>query len=95
MSPTRPSELVVLFLAQLLVGFAVGVVYFEALRRTAMRFTTRKGWLEPVALTASRIGIAVAVFAIAARFGAAALLVTFAGFLIARTVAVYRSRRAV
>jgi len=95
MSTARRFELVVLFLAQLLVGFAVGVVYFGALRRTVMRFTTRKGWLEPVALTASRIGIAVAVLAIAARLGAAALLVTFAGFLTARTVAVYRSRRAV
>ncbi len=94
MSPTRSFELVALFLAQLLGGLAVGVVYFEALRRTIMRFTTRQGWLEPVALTASRIGMAVAVFAIAARLGAAALLATFTGFLIARTVAVYRSRRA-
>lgn len=94
MSPA-PFEPSVLFLAQLLVGFAVGFVYFEALRRTVTRLTVRKGWFEPLALTASRVGIAVAAFAIAARVGAAALLVTFVGFLIARTVAVYRSRRAV
>ena len=93
MSPTRTSELVVPLAAQLLVGFAVGVVYFKALRRTGMRLTARKGWLEPVALTASRIGVAVALFATAARIGAVALLVTLGGFLIARSVAVYRSRR--
>jgi len=94
MSPTRPLEFVALLCTQLLVGFAVGIVYFEALRRTVARFAARNGWLEPVALTVSRIGVAFAVFAIAARSGAAALLVTFVGFLMARTVALYWARKA-
>lgn len=94
MKPAMPFEPIVPCLAQLLAGFGVGVVYFEALRRTVMRLTARNGWLEPVALTAGRIGVVVAVFAIAARTGAVALLVTFVGFLLARTVALHRSRRA-
>ena len=93
MNPTRPIEHIALLCAQLLVGLIVGMVHFAALRRSVMRFTAAKGWLEPVALTLSRIGLAVAAFAIAARSGAAALLVTFVGFLIARAVALYRTRR--
>jgi len=94
MSPTGASWLAVQFLAQLLAGFAVGVVYFESLRRTVVRCTARTGWLEPAALTAGRIAVAVAVFAIAARVGAVALLLCFAGFLLARHIALRRSRRA-
>lgn len=94
MSPTPSVESGVAILAQLLLGFGTGLVYFEALRRAVVLVGVRKGWLEPVALTAGRVGIAVALFAAAARIGATALLATFAGFLIARVVAVYRARRA-
>ncbi len=87
-------ELLARLIGQLLVGFAVGVGYFAALRRTVMRFTTGKGRLESAALTAGRIGMAIAVFAVAARLGCAALLLTLTGFLTARTAAVYRSRGA-
>lgn len=94
MKPAPPFDHFGLCLALALAGFGVGLVYFAALRRTVRRFTARDGWLEPVALTMGRIGVAVAVLAIAARAGAAALLVTFTGFLLARAVALYRSRRA-
>jgi hypothetical protein len=85
---------IALCLASLLAGFGVGLLYFELLRRTVIRFTARTGWLEPVALTATRMGTAVAVLVIAARMGVLALLLTLAGFLLARTVALDHARRA-
>jgi F1F0 ATPase subunit 2 len=94
MSLTLPLDSVALLLAPLLAGFGLGLLYFEALRRTVARFTARDGWPAPVALTVGRMGVAAAVLAVAARAGAATLLVTFLGFLLARTVALHRSRRA-
>ncbi len=94
MNPAHPLEPIVSLLVPLLAGFGLGLLYFEALRRTVTLFAAGAGWFRPVALTLGRISIAVIVLAIAARMGTVALLVTFAGFLLARTVALYRSRRA-
>lgn len=74
-----------LALAMAPVGFAFGLVYFAALRRSvarlaAIRLATDRSWLEPVALTLGR-------------WGAASLLATFAGFLLARAFAVRVARR--
>jgi len=94
MNSPLPLAPVGLLLAPLLAGFGAGLVYFAALRRTVGRFVAGVGWLEPVALTLGRLGVAVAMFACAARTGAPALFVTFVGFLLARTAALYRSRKA-
>lgn len=92
MSPGLPFKPIMQVLAFLLAGSAVGVLYFEALRQTIKRLSARDGWLGPAILTAGRIGGAASVLAIAAHMSAAALLVTFLGFLLARTVALYRAR---
>ena len=68
-------------------GFVSGLAYFAALRRTVAVFAAGRGWLIPAGLTLGRIGVAIAVLALAAKIGAAALLATFIGFLVARAVA--------
>jgi NhaP-type Na+/H+ or K+/H+ antiporter len=93
MTHIQPLEPSLLLLILLPAGFALGLLYFEALRRTVKRITARDGWRGAIALTAGRVVALIAVLAVAARLGAMALLVTFAGFLLARTVALYRSRR--
>jgi F1F0 ATPase subunit 2 len=94
MNRTPSFEPIVMYLAPLLTGFGVGLLYFAALGETVKRLSARDGWLEPVALTLGRLGITIAVLAAAARTGAAALLVTFVGFLLARTLALHHARRA-
>lgn len=77
-----------------LAGFVFGLLYFAALHRTAILFAARRGWLPPVALTLVRIGAATVFLAFAAKSGAAPLLASFAGFLLARTVALRIAGRA-
>jgi F1F0 ATPase subunit 2 len=77
-----------------LIGFAFGLVYFAALRRTVTLFAAGRGWFVPVALTLSRIGVAILVLVLAAKLGGASLLATFIGFLLARTVALRAGRSA-
>ena len=83
-----------LIMMMVVMGFAFGLAYFEALRRTISLFAAGRGWLAPVALTLGRIAAAVIVLVIAAMLGAASLLATFLGFLLARTVATRAARRA-
>ena len=74
-------------------GLVAGLAYFTALRRAVNLYVAGEGWFGPVALTLGRfLGIA-AFFAVAVRFGAAALLAGSLGFLIARTITVHRVRR--
>ena len=77
-----------------MIGFAFGLVYFAALRRTVMLFATGRGWFVPVALTLGRIAAAIIVLGLAAKLGAAALLAMFIGFLVARAVALRAGRSA-
>jgi len=76
------------------IGFALGLVYFAALRRTVALFAARRGWFAPVALTLGRIGVAIIVLVLAVKLGAASLLATFVGFLLARTMAIRTTRSA-
>ncbi len=76
------------------IGFAFGLVYFAALRRTVTLFAAGRGWFVPVALTLGRIAAAIIVLALAAKLGAAALLAMFIGFLLARTLALRAARSA-
>lgn len=74
-------------------GFAFGLLYFAALRRTATLFTAGRRFL-PLALTLGRIAAAVIFLGLAAKLGAVALLAAFIGFLLARTVALRVTRSA-
>lgn len=76
-----------------LIGLALGMGYFACLRLTVQACLARTGWRAPVALTCARLIGALMVFAIAARFGAGALLAAFGSFLIARTFALRRKWR--
>ena len=90
-APLTPTP--VLLVAIGLAGFVFGLAYFAAVQRTALLFAAGRGWLAPVALTVGRIGAAVLFLALAARLGAAPLLAGFAGFLLARAVALRAARR--
>jgi hypothetical protein len=90
-APLTPT--LVLLVAIGLAGFVFGFAYFAAVQRTALLFAAGRGWLAPVALTVGRIGAAVLFLTLAARLGAAPLLAGFAGFLLARAVALRVARR--
>ena len=75
-------------------GILLGLAYFACLRRTILLFAAGRGWARPAALTLARIGIAVLVLVIAARAGAVPLLAAFAGFLVARAIALRPARSA-
>jgi F1-F0 ATPase (N-ATPase) AtpR subunit len=68
-------------------GLAFGLAYFAALHHSVGLYAGRRGRLLPAALTVGRIAAAIAFFGIAVRFGAMALIAGFAGFVLARTVA--------
>lgn len=68
-------------------GFLFGLAYFAALRATVILIAAERGWLWPSALTLGRIGTFALVLAFAARLGAAPLLTTFLGFILARAIA--------
>lgn len=77
------------------IGFAFGLIYFAALRRTATLFSEAHGWFFPVALTLGRIGAAIILLGLAAKLGGgASLLAMFIGFLLARTMALRTTRSA-
>jgi len=76
-----------------LAGVALGLCYFAALRRAVAAHLARAGWHTPLALTLGRMLGATAMFALAARFGAVALLASFVGFLLARTIVLGRLPR--
>lgn len=78
---------VALALAMASAGFALGLVYFAALRRTVDGVAGGNGRLFLSALTLGRYGAAAILFTLAARLGAIPLLATLLGFLTARVVA--------
>lgn len=80
--------------AMAIAGFVFGRLYFALLWRTVGRFAVGRGWLDPLALTLGRMGAAVILLTIAAKLGAAPLLATFLGFMLARAVALRAARRA-
>jgi len=82
-----------LILAMSAAGVAFGLLYFAALRRTVAHLAARSGWATPLLFTVSRIGAALVFLALAAMLGAAPLLAAFAGFLVARALALRAVRR--
>lgn len=74
-------------------GLILGMAYFVSLRRIAQALIARRAW-SPYALSAIvRIGATALFFTFAARWGAPVLLAAFAGFLVARQLAVRSARR--
>jgi F1F0 ATPase subunit 2 len=71
--------------AAALVGLAVGLVYFAALRRTVGLYTKGRSGFTVIASALGRIAGAIAFFSVTARLGALPLLSSFLGFLLART----------
>ena len=74
-------------------GLAFGLVYFAFLRRSVTLLVGGNGWFAPPALALGRIGAAAAFLFMAAKLGAAPLLSTFIGFLMARTLALRAESR--
>jgi hypothetical protein len=68
-------------------GLILGIGYFLALRRTTALLAGGRGWVGPAGLTLARIAVAAVLFGFAARLGALPLLTGFAGFLLARAIA--------
>lgn len=79
-------------LSMALVGLAFGIGYFAVLRRNVALLAEHRGWLVASTLTLGRIGAATVLLAAVAQLGAAPLLATFAGFLLARSVALRMTR---
>ena len=72
-----------------LVGLNFGLVYFQALLRTAELLAGDRGWLVPAGLTLARVVGAILVLAFMVQLGAIALLAAFLGFLLARMIALH------
>jgi F1-F0 ATPase (N-ATPase) AtpR subunit len=75
-------------------GFAVGLAYFAALKRTVKLFGSGGGRLMAAALIIGRLAGMAVFLGLAAMLGAVPLLSAFLGFLAARAVAVRAVRRA-
>ncbi len=74
-------------------GFGFGLAYFAIVRRTAVLLGRGRGAGGPLGLTLGRAGAVVVFLGAAAQLGAAVLLASVLGFLLARTVAVRAARR--
>lgn len=74
-------------------GFMFGLLYFATLTRTVALFATGRGCFDPLALTLGRIGAAVIFLVLAVKLGAAPLLASFLGFLLARSKTLRAARR--
>lgn len=82
------ADAVVVALVTMALGLVVGLAYFRALRLTADLFAHGRGRILPLGLTLIRFAGLIAILLLAAKLGAAALIASFVGFLLARTIAV-------
>jgi len=74
-------------------GLILGVAYFGSLRRSVRLSIEQHAWWRYMVAALTRIVAAALFFTLAVRWGAAALLAAFAGFLVARLLAVRAARR--
>ncbi len=79
--------------ATLVAGFAVGLIYFAMLWRTAKLYDSGHSWFELAALTLGRISGAAILLASEAKLGAGPLLAALLGFLLARAAILHAVRR--
>lgn len=89
-APAANAVLVALLAAA---GFGFGELYFECLRRSTLRNGAVRAAPTLAVLALGRIIAAVAVFAAAAKLGAAPLLAALFGFLAARALTLRIVRR--
>jgi len=80
------SNAIILATSMAAFGFVFGIGYFALLRRTTDLLAGHGDWRGAVVQTLARIAAAAALLAVVAQLGAAPLLATFAGFLLARTL---------
>jgi len=73
-------------------GFVLGMAYFASLRRGVCFSVERRAWRGYMPSALIRIAAAALFFTLAVRWGAPALLAAFAGFLVARHLAVRAAR---
>jgi hypothetical protein len=74
-------------------GLALGMAYFASLRRGVQISVGRHAWLPYMLFAPARIAAAAVFFACVLRWGIPVLLGAFAGFLVARQLAVRAVRR--
>ncbi len=77
-----------------ILGIALGLVYFHALRRSIEGYPAQRGWLFAALAALARLAAAATALALIARAGAGALLVAFLGFLTARALSLRRATKA-
>lgn len=94
MTDATLASTLLLATAMALAGFAFGLAYFRALRRTVDLIAGRQGWAAPIGLSLARLAGAVVLLTLMAQLGALPLLGGFLGFLTARMIAVRLARRA-
>jgi hypothetical protein len=82
----RDVAAVALFIAA---GLVLGTAYFASLRHGVRASVMRQAWMPYVLLALARVAAATLFFAWAVSWGIPALLGTFAGFLLARQLAVH------
>jgi F1F0 ATPase subunit 2 len=75
-------------------GALIGAAYFAALGWNVRLYADHGAGTGGLLLHLARLVVAVAAFTLCARQGAAPLLASFAGFLLARTISVNRYRLA-
>ncbi len=93
MTTITPSSEFIAGLVAVPAGVAFGLAYFRLLRRSARLLAAGEGKRLSIAYAVGRLGAAVALFFVAARLGAWPLLAFFAGFLVAREIALRPERR--
>ena len=71
-------------------GGLLGLTYFSMLHRAVRTFVARPSWLRLLGLSTARIISAAALLTMFAKVGAAALLASLLGFLLARTRLLHR-----
>jgi hypothetical protein len=79
--------------ATLVAGFAVGLIYFGMLWRTAKLYDSGHSWFGLAALTLGRISGAAILLAFEAKLGAGPMLAALLGFLLARAAIFNAVRR--
>jgi N-ATPase, AtpR subunit len=92
MSIAAPLPILELAMTMAVAGFVVGLLYFAALERTVALYVSGRGWVGPLAFTLGRIAAAAVFLAFAAKLGVISLLSAFAGFLLARALALRAAR---
>lgn len=78
--------------AYFVLGLAVGAAHFHGLRENTRLWVEGRGNLRPALAHVARLSLVALVFFLVSRAGAAPLLASFAGFVVARPIYVALTR---